>query len=119
MVDWSGIPLLETARLVLRTFRLDDLPLYAELNADPYVTRYLGGALPSDESDAIAEWAQDLYEREGIGLLAVERQEDGAFLGMCGLHHFHPYPDEIEVGWRLARMYWGNGYASEAAAAWL
>src|SRR5262245_42058632 len=103
MVDWSGTRVLDTPRLVLRTFRRDDLPRYASLNAHPEVTRFLGGPIDREESDAIAEWAQELYAREGIGLLAVERREDGAFLGMCGLHHFEPYPDEVEVGWRLAR----------------
>jgi RimJ/RimL family protein N-acetyltransferase len=92
VVRWGGTVVLVTPRLSLRTFREDDLPLYAELNADPVVTRFLGGPLSSEDSDGIAEWAQELYDREGIGLLAVERREDGAFLGMFGLHHFHAYP---------------------------
>jgi RimJ/RimL family protein N-acetyltransferase len=116
---WSGTTLLETPRLLLRSFREDDLPLYAALNADPVVTRFLGGPLSAGESDEIAEWAQQVYEREGIGLLAVERREDGAFLGMCGLHHFHAYPDEVEIGFRFAREHWGHGYCTEAAIAWL
>jgi RimJ/RimL family protein N-acetyltransferase len=119
VVGWGGVPVLTTSRLILRTFRRDDLPLYAALNADPEVARYLGGPITSEESNGIAEWAQELFEREGIGLLAVERREDGAFLGMCGLHHFHAYPDDVEVGWRLAREHWGNGYATEAAVAWV
>jgi RimJ/RimL family protein N-acetyltransferase len=119
MVGWDGAVVVETPRLLLRTFLLDDLPRYAELNADPEVTRFLGGPMTAQESDEIAEWAQQVHEREGIGLLAVERREDGAFLGMCGLHHFHAYPDDVEAGWRLARRYWGNGYATEAATAWL
>jgi RimJ/RimL family protein N-acetyltransferase len=119
VVEWGGVPVLTTSRLILRTFRRDDLPLYAALNADPEVARFLGGPITSEESNGIAEWAQDLFEREGIGLLAVERREDGAFLGMCGLHHFHAYPDDVEVGWRLAREHWGNGYATEAAVAWV
>jgi RimJ/RimL family protein N-acetyltransferase len=118
-VDWAGEVLITTPRLVLRTFRLDDLPTYAALNADPEVTRYLGGPLSRKESDGIAAWAQQLCRAEGIGLLAVERREDGALLGMCGLHHLHWYPDDIELGFRLAREHWGQGYATEAAAAWL
>lgn len=120
MVRWDGEVVLTTPRLILRTFRRDDLPLYAELNADPEVVEFLGGApLSRQYSDEIAEWAQELYETERIGLLAVERREDNTFLGMCGVHHQESYPDELEVGWRLARQHWGNGYATEAATAWL
>ncbi len=119
MVEWNGTVVLTTQRLVLRTFRLEDLPLYAALNADPEVMRWLGGPATREYSDSIAEWAQQLFDEEGIGLLAVERREDGAFLGMCGLHHQESYPDDVEVGWRLARDHWGHGYATEAATAWL
>lgn len=120
MTDWDGTVISTTERLVLRTFREDDLPLYAALNADPLVYATLGGEpLSREHSDDIAAWAQRLYAAEGIGLLAVERRADGAFVGMCGLHHQQAYPDEVEVGWRLASRYWGNGYATEAATGWL
>jgi RimJ/RimL family protein N-acetyltransferase len=119
-VAWDGAVVLTTPRLLLRTFRRDDLPLYAALNADPEVVRYLGGVpLTREHSDDIAGWAQGLYERERMGLLAVERREDAAFLGMCGLHHLRSFPDDIEVAWRLGREHWGHGYATEAASAWL
>jgi RimJ/RimL family protein N-acetyltransferase len=119
MVQWAGTPILVTARLTLRTFRRDDLPAYAALNRDPEVVRYLGGPLSRADSDGIAEWAQECHAVEGIGLLAVERRSDGAFLGMCGLHHQSSVPDEVEVAWRLAHAHWGLGYATEAATAWL
>ena len=120
MTRWDGTVVVTTSRLLLRTFRLDDLPQYAVLNADPKVVRYLGGVpLTSEHSDEIAEWAQQVYEEEGLGLLAVERREDGAFVGMCGLHHQESYPDDVEVGWRLAHEHWGKGYATEAATGWL
>jgi RimJ/RimL family protein N-acetyltransferase len=119
MVEWAGTPILTTERLVLRTFRRDDLPAYADLNSDPEVVRYLGGPLSCQDSDGIAEWAQECHATEGVGLLAVERRSDGAFLGMCGLHHQESIPDEVEVAWRLAHTYWGQGYATEAATAWL
>ena len=119
MVEWDGTEVLTTSRLRLRTFRPDDLPLYAAMNADPEVVRFLGGPVSRDESDAIAAHAQGLHAAEGIGLLAVERAEDGVFLGMCGLHHVTDWYPDIEVAWRLARSHWGHGYATEAAAAWL
>jgi RimJ/RimL family protein N-acetyltransferase len=119
MVEWAGTPILTTERLLLRTFRRDDLPAYAALNRDPEVVRYLGGPLSREDSDDIAEWAQERHASEGIGLLAVERRSDGEFLGMCGLHHQTSMPDEVEVAWRLAHAHWGQGYATEGATAWL
>ena len=116
---WDGAEILTTSRLTLRTFRLDDLPVYAKLNADPEVVRYLGGPLTRESSDEIAEWAQERWDEERLGLLAVERTEDHAFLGMCGVHHLESFPDDLEVAWRLARPHWGHGYATEAATAWL
>jgi len=119
VVDWSGTVVISTSRLNLRTFRRDDLAQYAALNADPEVVEFLGGPLTREYSDEIAAWANEVNATEGIGLLVVERRDDGAFLGMCGLHHLESYPDDVEVGWRLAREHWGNGYATEAATAWL
>jgi RimJ/RimL family protein N-acetyltransferase len=116
---WHGEVALTTPRLLLRAYKVDDLPLYAGLNADPHVAEFLGGPILREESDDIADWAQALHSAEGIGLLAVERRADKAFLGMCGLHHLDWYPDDIEIGWRLAHRHWGHGYATEAATAWL
>jgi hypothetical protein len=73
------------------------------------------GPLTREDSDDIAAWAHECYAREGLGLLAVERRQDGACLGMCGLHHQESYPDDVEVAWRLAPEHWGQGYATEAA----
>ncbi|MGZ8631212.1 MAG: GNAT family N-acetyltransferase [Actinomycetota bacterium] len=58
MVQWDGTLALTTPRLRLRTFRRDDLPHYAAVNADPEVARYLGGPLSREHSDDIAEWGQ-------------------------------------------------------------
>jgi RimJ/RimL family protein N-acetyltransferase len=120
MTRWDGMPVLTTERLVLRTFRPDDLPEYAALNAQPEVVRHLGGVpIARQHSDDIAAWANDVYGRDRMGLLAVERRSDGRFLGMCGLHRQSSVPDDVEVAWRLAVEHWGNGYATEAATAWL
>lgn len=119
MVGWDGVEIMRTDRLRLRTFREDDLPLYAALNADPPVAEMLGGPLTRAESDDIAEWAQERWAEEKLGLLAVERLADGAFLGMCGLHHLRDRPGDTEIGWRLAHEHWGHGYATEAGRAWL
>jgi RimJ/RimL family protein N-acetyltransferase len=61
----------------------------------------------------------ECYASDGFGLLAIERTDDQWFLGICGLHEQDWYPDDIEIGWRLAREHWGHGYVTEAAEAWL
>jgi len=120
VTTWDGTAILTTPRLVLRTYRREDLPLFAALNADPAVMETLGGEpLTREHSDDIAAWAQECWEAERIGLLAVARREDDAFLGMCGLHHQRAYPEDLEIAWRLAHEHWGAGYATEAATAWL
>jgi len=110
-----------TDRLLLRPYREEDRPAWAAINADPEVMKYLGGEpLTREQSDAITVGVNQRYVAEGIGFLAIERRSDGAFLGACGLmRHGEWFPDDLEIGWRLAREYWGHGYATEAAASWL
>lgn len=119
-MTWTGTTVLTTNRLTLRCFREDDLAPYAALNRQPEVIEHLGGEpFSGDYTEEIAAWGNGLYERESIGLIAVERTADAKFLGMCGLHHLDAYPNDIEIAWRFAHEHWGQGYATEAAAAWL
>ena len=119
-VVWDGRIVIETERLRLRGFTRADLPAIAAMHADLEVMQYLGGARIGPEiTDGIAAAAQRSFAASGIGKLAVERRADGALIGMCGLSVESWYPDDLEVGWRLARAYWGHGYASEAGAAWV
>lgn len=109
-----------TARLKLRRFLPSDLEPFAALNADLEVMRYLGGAAHTRaHSDAILLGSDRCFAESGYGKIAVEHIDDGAFLGACGLSVESWYPDDLEIGWRLARKHWGFGYASEAAAAWM
>lgn len=105
-------------RVLLRAWRDDDLAPFARLNADPEVMRWLGGPQPPAASDALA--ARIRRTMDDIGLWAVEIPDEAAFIGFVGLQvpsfeaEFTPC---VEVGWRLARAYWGHGYATEAATA--
>lgn len=117
---WDGAVIRSTPRLALRKFKASDLPGYAALNADLEVMKYLGGkAMSRSESDAMTAGAQRSFAATGVGKIAVERTADNAFLGMCGLSREPWYPDDLEIGWRLDRRHWGQGYATEAALAWL
>ena len=64
---------------------------------------------------------EESWEKHGIGFAVAERKADGGFVGAVGLSRVRIPAMEgmIEVGWRLAREHWGQGYAVEAARAWL
>ena len=82
--------------------------------------RYFPERLTRGQSDELATKIRVAIDREGWGLWAVEVSSGPSFVGFVGLNptrfkaHFTP---AVEVGWRLARPYWGNGYAAEAASA--
>jgi RimJ/RimL family protein N-acetyltransferase len=111
---------LVTDRLALRQWRDADLAPFAALNADPEVMRYFPAPLTRTQSDEFAGYVHETIERQGWGLWAVEVIDGPAFIGFVGLNrvtfdeHFTP---AVEVGWRLARPFWGYGYATEAATA--
>ena len=112
--------MIETPRLILRGWREADLEPWAALNADPEVMRHFPSTHTRPESDAMAAGNQDHIDRHGFGLWAVERREDGAFLGFTGLMNLRdssPMAPGVEAGWRMARHAWGQGYATEAARA--
>jgi RimJ/RimL family protein N-acetyltransferase len=118
--EGRGITELHTKRLKLRQWRDEDLEPWAQLNADPEVMRHFPATLTRQDSDLLAERCHGQIEEQGWGLWAVEVIGGPEFIGWIGLApvnfsaHFTP---AIEVGWRLARSSWGNGYAPEGARA--
>ncbi len=109
-----------TDRLTSRHFRLDDGPAMDHIFGDPEVMRYGRGVqTPQWVRNWLRGWVERYSQAPGLGLWAVVENSSGDVVGYCGLF---PYPDvggqpEIEVGYRLARPFWGRGYATEAARA--
>jgi RimJ/RimL family protein N-acetyltransferase len=107
---------LKTERLLLRMFREEDFEEYAALVANPEVTRYLGDGKPLARGDAWRQMAFILghWQLRGYGLWAVEETSTGRLVGRIGFLYPEGWPD-FELGWTLAREFWGRGYATEGA----
>jgi RimJ/RimL family protein N-acetyltransferase len=107
-----------TERLLLRPFQEDDLDLYARMVGDAAVMRFIGDGHTHDREEAWKGIAQMLghWQLRGYGLWALEERESGQLVGRAGLYNPEGWPG-LEVGWLLARSYWGRGYATEAGRA--
>jgi RimJ/RimL family protein N-acetyltransferase len=112
--------MLETERLRLRMFTKDDLEPYCAMGADPEVMRFVGEGKPLTRTDAWRHIAIFLgtWQLRGYGTWAVEDKASRQFLGRVGYIHPEGWPG-IELGWALARPFWGRGLATEAARACL
>ena len=111
---------LETERLILREWRDSDLEPFAALNADPEVMEFFPKLMTGDETAAMIERFRARHAADGFCFWATQEKQTGNFIGFVGLGrplfeaNFMPC---VEIGWRLARPYWGRGYAPEAAIA--
>lgn len=115
--------MIETERLVLRQPEPRDLPALRVMFANPEVMADLAPVKDDEGTDAtLAKHAG--FRHEGLGFWVVERREDGAVVGFCGLKRgdaHNPIAGEIEAGWIIDQPYWRRGYAfeaMEAALAW-
>lgn len=109
---------LETNRIILRQWKQEDLPVFAELNSDPEVMKYFPKVLNRKESDEVAQGCQSLISEKGWGFWAAQLKSSNKFIGFVGLHNpkpILPFAPCVEIGWRLHKSYWGHGYATEAA----
>ena len=108
----------ETERLFLRQFKADDITAMMRVFSDAEVMRYSKGTKSEQE---VQDWlgrCQEIYDSgDGIGPWGVVAKASGELMGYCGLFRFADVggQEEIEIGYRLARQYWGQGLATEAA----
>ncbi len=116
---FTPFPVLFTPHLELRALRQGDLADLYAYASDPEIDRYT----PWVHYQSLAEAQVDLngflaeYERDGLGAWGIEHQADKRLIGIINISPPHPRNRRTELGFTIARAYWGRGYASEAARA--
>ena len=110
--------IIETERVCLRPFTFDDLDAFAVICSDQDVMRYIGGGRPlsRDETQVRLNAIIEHHDKHGFGVWAAVDRSNSTLMGYCGLQFLDNTP-EVEVGYRLAKRFWGMGLASEAAKA--
>ncbi len=111
---------IETTRLKIRPFSLDDIDDYHQrVYSDAEVTRYLPGGRTRTraETQDVVAYFMDHERQNGFSIAAVLNKAESSLIGHCGLHRF-PNGD-VEIGYSFARDCWGQGYATEAGRAML
>lgn len=116
----ANIMEIKTERVWLRQWRPQDREPFAEMNADLRVMEYFPSPLTRAESDAMVVRCEGTIAQQGWGLWAAEEVSSGKFMGFVGLSVPRiqlPFSPCVEIGWRLAHPFWGQGLATEAARA--
>ncbi|MCP3931608.1 MAG: GNAT family N-acetyltransferase, partial [Bacteroidetes bacterium] len=110
---------LETERLTFRDLDQSDLGNLQEIFADPIAMKYYPSTKSESETLEWINWNIASYQKNGYGLWALVSKSTGEFVGQCGLILQRDVDgiDEVEVAYLLVRKHWGNGFATEAAAA--
>jgi RimJ/RimL family protein N-acetyltransferase len=112
---------IQTERILLRSWKAEDAGPFAAINADAGVMRFIGDGRPLTraESDELLARIERHWARHGFGLWAAQERGAG-LIGFAGLAVPAFLPSvlpAVEVGWRLARSAWGRGLATEAGRA--
>ena len=109
-------------RLGLRKFKLDDLEAMAAINADSAVMQHFPSTYTTDQTHKFMNGVNDKIDERGYSMWAAELKETGELIGFVGISKVSfeaNFTPAVEVGWRLAKKFWGKGYATEAAQACL
>lgn len=110
----------ETKRLLIRELCESDFDVLVALHDDAQVMEFSpqGRPLTREETQQFLTWVQETYSAYGYGLWAVVERTSGAVIGYCGITNYTiNNQTELEIGYRFAPQYWGNGYATEASYA--
>jgi len=111
---------IETDRLILRTWKDKDCAEYFRINQDPKVLEHLPGPLTMDEANDFIMRMRKQWDEKNYTIWAAEEKYAGKFIGFIGLSYLNwgePFEPCVEIGWRLGSEHWGKGYATEGAKA--
>ncbi|MBN9258791.1 MULTISPECIES: GNAT family N-acetyltransferase [unclassified Mesorhizobium] len=118
----AGAPVIETERTILRAHRMSDFDAYAEMWADPLVTRHISGK-PRTREESWLRFLRNagLWSLLGYGFWAVEEKASGRFIGEAGFHDMkrdmQPSIEGVpEAGWAFAPLAHGRGLATEVVS---
>jgi RimJ/RimL family protein N-acetyltransferase len=110
---------METERLQFRRYTKDDFPFFASLWADPDVVQFIGKGVTRSTEETLKsfqDWLLPGY-REGRGLYLISLKETQQPIGHAGVvQQAVDGKKEYEIGYWIAKKFWGNGYATEAAS---
>jgi RimJ/RimL family protein N-acetyltransferase len=112
--------IIETERLILRTWKDEDAEAFYRINQDPKVLEFLLGPMSIEEVKKFIREKNEFFNQYKYTLWAVEEKTSHALIGFVGLWNppwQAPFTPCVEIGWRLGSQYWGQGYAVEAATA--
>lgn len=110
-------PLRETDRLIFRQINQSDFDELFRMNSDPIVMKYIGDGSTRNHEQMLKEieMLTSYYTRRpGMGVWAIELKMSSKLIGAGGLT-YNTEKAEVELGYRLLKEYWHNGYATEAA----
>ncbi|WP_339705914.1 GNAT family N-acetyltransferase [Algoriphagus aquimarinus] len=123
MIDQLQLPkpaiLFTSERLGFRTWHPSDLPAFSSMNADEHTMTFFQHPLSKKGSQALMDRMTILYDERGHCYFAVEILESGEFLGMIGLgtkSFIAPFTPCVDIGWRIQKKFWNQGFASEGAS---
>lgn len=115
-----GKIIIETPRLILRTWTIADIAPYYDINQDPKVIQFLRGPLSEEEIQEFIHLKNQQQAERGYTLWAAQLKKNAEFMGFIGLNYIDwpaSFTPAVEIAWRLGAVYWNQGYATEGAKA--
>lgn len=110
--------MIQTQRLILREYTMDDFAALYEILSDPETMQYYPRPYDADGVRRWLNWSLQNYRQYGFGLWAMELKETGKFIGDCGITMQMIDGEQLpEIGYHIHKAYWRQGYGREAARA--